>query len=135
MGHEENARTVERFRQTFKSGDLAGLNAMFNEQLHEDAVQEWPQSGERIRGKKNIMAINENYPGLPSSVERRVLGSGDLWTYELTLNYGGKTVHGCTILEFKDGKIIKLTDYFADPFEAPEWRAKYVEKMEPVSVG
>ena len=128
MGEEENRQAVERAWKATESGDALQLADL----LHEDAVQEWPQSGERIRGKKNITAINDNYPGMPTAKMRRVSTAGDLVVAELLLDYGGKPVHLCSILEMKDGKVIKQTDYFADPFEAPEWRKQWVEKMEPM---
>ncbi len=127
MGEEETRKVVEKARQAMESGDYRGLEDL----MHEDVVQEWPQSGERIRGKKNVKAINDAYPGMPDAKLRRVTIGGDLVVAEMLLNYGGKTVHGATILEFKDGKVVKQTDYFADPFEAPEWRKQWVEKMEP----
>lgn len=100
--------------------------------LHEDAVQEWPQSGERLVGRANIVGVMENYPNAESitSKPRRLSGAGDVWVAEYTLDYGdGKSVHCCSIFELRDGKIARETDYFADAFEAPEWRSKWTEKM------
>jgi hypothetical protein len=37
-----------------------------------------------------------------------------------------------SIIEFRDGKIVKQTDYFGSPFEAPAWRAQWIERMERV---
>lgn len=128
MGEEENRKAIERgWGQAAEAGDMRQLEDL----LHEDAVQEWPQSGERIRGKKNIKAINDNYPGMPAAKLRRISVGGDLVVAELFLNYGGRAVNLCSILEMKDGKVIKQTDYFGDAFEAPEWRKQWVEKMEP----
>lgn len=75
------------------------------------------------------MAINQNYPGFPKQSMGRVLAGGELATSEVTLDYGGQVYKGISIFEFKDGKIVKETDYFAQPFEAPEWRAQWVERM------
>jgi hypothetical protein len=96
---------------------------------HDDAIQEWPQTGERIVGRANNMAINETYPGLPKATIRRLTGSGDVWISEVSLDYGGDRYDAINIFEIKDGKIARETDYFAAPFEAPEWRAQWVEKM------
>jgi hypothetical protein len=98
------------------------------ELLHDDFVQEWPQSGERIRGRENSMAINQNYPGFPTQTVGRVQAAGDLVTSEVTLNYGGQIYHGVSIFEFRDGKVLKETDYFAQPFKAPGWRSQWVER-------
>jgi ketosteroid isomerase-like protein len=107
--------------------DMAALEKLYAE----DAVQEWPQSGERIVGAKNIVAVNENYPGLPKAEPRRILSSGDLVVTEVTLDYGGSTgtYHAVSILELRDGRIVRETDYFGAPFAAPEWRAEWVERM------
>ena len=126
MAEHENRQTVERLYGLISKQDWDSMR----EHVHDDFVQEWPQSGERIRGVDNVLGINRSYPGLPKIDVRRVLSSGDLVTAEVTLNYPeAATYQGVSIFEFRDGKIAKQTDYFAQPFEAPEWRSKWVEKM------
>jgi hypothetical protein len=122
---EDGRSILEGLWQAMNDGDFKVAADFYDD----GAIQEWPQSGERIVGKVNIMAINENYPGMPKATVRRILGSGDLWISEVTLDYGGDRYESVTIAELKDGKIVKETDYFAAPFEAPEWRAQWVEKM------
>jgi ketosteroid isomerase-like protein len=119
-----NRAAVERYWQAFQEGDLNTVG----ETYHDDAVQEWPQSGERVIGRANIMAINQNYPGLPAGTVRRITGTGDVWVVELTLDYGGDRYDAVSILEMRDGRIARETDYFAEPFDAPEWRAQWVER-------
>jgi ketosteroid isomerase-like protein len=119
-----NRATVERYWPSLQGGDFAAVTELY----HEDAVQEWPQSGERVVGRANIMAINENYPGLPAGTVRRITGAGDLWIAELTLDYGGDRYESVAILEMRDGRIARETDYFAEPFEAPQWRAQWVQR-------
>jgi hypothetical protein len=101
---------------------------------HEDYVMEMPQSGERIRGPENMRAFQEAFPShsnLPSIRIRRVLVRDGLWVVESVIDYGGGQVfHGAAILELRDGKIWRDTRYFAEPFEAPEWREGLVEQME-----
>lgn len=132
---------VDRIRQAFNAGDVETFARMQSEMFADDVVQEWPQSGERIRGRENIAAINESYPAStgtsPKTALRRILKPGDAWIIESTIDYGdGVPVSLVAIIETgPDGKVIRETDYFANPFEAPEWRAKWVEKMEPVTVG
>jgi ketosteroid isomerase-like protein len=125
MGEHENRQTIERLWQLMEKQDWDAAGAL----VHDDFVQEWPQSGERIRGRENSMAINRNYPGFPKQSVGRILAGGDLVTSEVTLDYGGQVYKGVSIFEFKDGKIIRETDYFAQPFEAPQWRAQWVERM------
>jgi ketosteroid isomerase-like protein len=124
MGAEENRQTVERLWQAMEKQDWNAAGAL----LHDDFVQEWPQSGERIRGRDNAMAINRNYPGLPTQTVGRILAAGDLVTSEVTLDYGGQIYRGVSIFEFRDGKVVKETDYFAQPLKAPEWRSQWVER-------
>jgi ketosteroid isomerase-like protein len=129
MGEQENRKAVQEYMEALEAGDIERMKAAFDTCAGDDFVQEWPQSGERIRGKANSMAINENYPGMPKMTLRDVKGSGDVWVGELTLDYGQGPVHGVSVFEFRDGKVVRETDYFADPFEAPEWRSQWVERM------
>jgi hypothetical protein len=98
--------------------------------MHDDFVQEWPQSGERIVGRDNAIAINQNFPGgLPTMRFRRTLAGGNLAVLELKLTYAdGSRYLGVSVLELRDGKVVKETDYFAQPFQAPQWRAQWVER-------
>jgi ketosteroid isomerase-like protein len=125
MGAEENRQVIERLWALMEKQDWSAAGDL----LHDEFVQEWPQSRERIRGRQNAMAINQNYPGFPSQTMGRTLAAGDLVTSEVILDYGGQIYHGVSIFEFRDGKVVKETDYFAQPFEAPAWRAQWVERM------
>jgi ketosteroid isomerase-like protein len=127
MDERDTGQVGEAVWRALEAGDwdtAAGL-------LHEDFVQEWPQSGERIVGRDNAIAINQNFPGgLPTMRFRRTLTGGDLAVLELELTYAdGSRYHGVSVLEFRDGKLAKETDYFAQPFQAPQWRAQWVERM------
>jgi hypothetical protein len=95
----------------------------------EDAVLEYPQSGERIRGRRNIQITRTNQPSNKRFVVRRIIGSGDLWITEYILTYDGKPSHTVSIMEFIGDKVARETQYFADPFEASLWRAQWVERM------
>ena len=103
---------------------------------HPDYVMEMPQSGERIRGRDNVRALQEAYPN-PSTIQpRRVVGSGDVWVVEARSDNGdGQIYHVAMIVEFRDGKIWRDTRYYAEPFVAPEWRAQWVEHMEQSAAG
>ncbi len=96
---------------------------------HDDVVIDIPQSGERIRGRDNMKAMQDAYPGPPQFTLRRIVGSGEIWIVELTGDYNGRIYHVANILEFRDGKIARETRYYAEPFEAPAWRAQWVEPM------
>jgi hypothetical protein len=131
----------QRIRSIYESGDIEALASALDEIAAEDAVQEWPQSGERIRGRANIKAINDNYPAStgtsPKMALRRILKPGKAWIIEGVIDYGdGVPVNMVSIVELNaEGKIAHTTDYFASPFEAPEWRKQWVEQAEPMKVG
>ena len=80
---------------------------------------EWPQSGERIRGKANLQALRTAYPEQLEFSVRRILGGGDLWISEYCISYDGNPVHVVSIMEFRHGLVARETHYFADPLEPP----------------
>src|SRR6185437_5524108 len=96
---------------------------------HEDAVLEYPQSGERTRGRRNIQSQRASQPSKKRFTIRRSLGGGDLWVTEFILTYDGKPSYTVSIMEFRDDKVARETQYFADPFVAPAWRAQWIERM------
>ncbi|HET9697374.1 MAG TPA: nuclear transport factor 2 family protein [Terriglobales bacterium] len=98
---------------------------------HEDAVLDYPQSGERTRGRRNILNQRASQPNQKHFTVRRIIGGGDLWITEFILAYDGKPSYTVSIMEFRDNKVARETQYFADPFPAPAWRAQWVERMEP----
>src|SRR6202522_185407 len=96
---------------------------------HEDAVLEYPQSGERTRGRRNIQGQRASQPSNKRFSIRRIIGSGDLWVTEYILTYDSKPSYTVSIMEFTGVKVARETQYFADPFPAPAFRAKWVERM------
>ncbi|HYW36982.1 MAG TPA: nuclear transport factor 2 family protein [Terriglobales bacterium] len=96
----------------------------------EDAVLEYPQSGDRTRGRRNLQNQRASQPNKKRFSIRRILGGGDLWATELILTYDGKPSCTVSIMEFKGDKVARETQYFADPFVAPASRAQWVERMD-----
>src|ERR1700691_2035879 len=86
---------------------------------HEDAVLEYPQSGERTRGRRNIQNQRASQPSKKRFAVRRIIGGGDLWVTEFILTYDGKPSYTVSIMEFRDDKVARETQYFAEPFVAP----------------
>jgi hypothetical protein len=133
----DDDQMVARIRELYEFGDMQEYSKAMEEMASDDIVQEWPQSGERLRGKANIAKMNEGYSAntgtTPKATLRRVLKPGEAWIIEGTIDYGdGTPVSSVSIIELgPDGKIARETDYFANPFEAPEWRKQFVEQMEP----
>jgi len=105
-------------------GDVDAEHAIYAD----DAICDYPQSGERILGRKNLQALRSHHPGKPAGFNvRRIVGSGDLWVTEYTITYQGKPAYTVSIMEFRDGKVVHETQYFADAFAAPAWRSQWVQ--------
>lgn len=148
MADLTNREVVERFIDAMNSNDLDRAG----QYLADDVVEDYPQSGERIRGKANRRAVVESYPGraerdfspgkvgaivgddqwvmTPSLSLVRLQGSGERFTATGQINYPNReTWHVVQLFEMRGGKIAKLTSYFAPPFEPAPYRAKLVERM------
>jgi ketosteroid isomerase-like protein len=125
MMETQNIRTaIDRHWAASAAGDLITEHDIY----HDDAVCVYPQSGEVIHGRGNLQALRGHHPGKPSGFAvRRIVGEGNLWVTEYTINYGDKRAYTVSIMEFRDGKVAHETQYFADPFDAPAWRAQWVE--------
>ena len=95
-----------------------------------DAVLDYPQSGERIRGRANIQASREAQPNAKRFTVRRMLGGGDLWISELVLTYDAQPYYVVSVMEFEGGEVVHETQYFGDPFEPGPSRAQWVERIE-----
>src|SRR6202789_2948300 len=100
---------------------------------HEDAILEYPQSGERTRGRSNIQNQRASQPSKKRFTVRRIIGGGYLWVTEFILTYDGKPSYIVSTMEFRGVKVVRETQYFADPFVAPAWRAQWVERMDTQS--
>ncbi len=148
MSEKSNREVVERYVQAIIDQDLEAQDRL----RHPDFVAEWPQSRERVRGRANLRAIVEHYPGglqagqvdvkaIHGSEDRwiatpvgtivRITGSGDVYTGLYTAVYPGdsRVWHCVAIAELRDGKIIKETGIFGVEFDAPAWRTEWVERM------
>ena len=96
----------------------------------EHVICDYPQSGERIHGKRNLQNLRSHHPGKPSGFSiRRLFGSNNLWITEYTITYQGSSYCTVSIMEFENGKVMHETQYFAEPFDPPAWRAQWVEQM------
>jgi ketosteroid isomerase-like protein len=126
-GHESIPELIERHYDGLLAGDEAAFTAL----VHPDFVQEWPQSGERVRGQEACLAIARNYPGGPPRITvGRISGEGDHWVVEGTSRYpDGSDYRLVAILDLRDGKIVHETDYFGPSYPAPEWRRQWVEPL------
>jgi hypothetical protein len=96
----------------------------------DDAVLEYPQSGERIRGRRNIQASRAAQPNAKRFRVRRIIGADDLWVTEFILSYDGRPTYAVSVMELANGLVTRETQYFAEPFEPGPSRAHLVEHMD-----
>lgn len=126
MANSENTRVIERLIQCINEQKIEVMDELF----HEDGVMDWPQSGERVVGGDNRRAVYSAFPELPTITPRRMVAAGDLVVAEASLDYGGPVYQTVFIFELRDGRIARETAYWSEPFDPPEWRARWVERVE-----
>ena len=118
--------TIEKLIAGLNRGDIGVMDEVFDD----DALMDWPQFSERIRGAENRRRVYENIPSLPTITTRRIFGEGDLWIAEATLDYGeGAIFSTVLIFEFREDRIARETAYWATPGPPAEWRAAWVERL------
>jgi hypothetical protein len=124
--HDQAIReALDAHWQASAAGDLDAEHRIYAD----DAICDYPQSGERILGRANLQALRSAHPARPSGFAvRRMQGSGNLWITEYTINYDDRVAFTVSIMEFLDGKVVHETQYFSEPFEAPAWRSRWVQK-------
>ena len=127
----DQATTGAMLKQFYETtvDDVSGASEIYAE----DAVLEFPQGKERIRGKANIIAFRSAYPANITIEVHRIVGRQDLWVNELTLRYEGNPMNVVSIMEVRDGKIVRERNYYGEPWEPPAWRAQWVEPMETLA--
>ncbi len=143
---------LDQWYKALNSRDFQELAALMTEMCDVEIELEYPQSGERIKGRENNLAVLENYPGLPDATIKemhgaedkwvltpswtplRITGTGDNYVVEGRLAYpNGEVWHYVDLFELRNDKVFRVKEYFAAPFPAAEWRAKWVEKTESPS--
>jgi hypothetical protein len=126
ISEQEIRAVLERHWSASAAGDLDAEHDIYQE----NAVCEYPQSGERILGRENLKSLRGHHPGRPSGFTvHRITGSGNLWVTEYVINYQGNLVYTVSIMEFEGERCRRETQYFGDPFDAPSWRAQWVEQV------
>jgi len=127
MGDREIRAALERHWAASDANDFDAEHDIYCD----DAVLEYPQSGERIRGRPNIQESRTVQPNKKRFSVRRIIGSGDFWITEFVLTYDGTPSYSVSIMEIRDGKVARETQYFCDPFQPGSSRAHLVELMPP----
>lgn len=126
MQDESIRKALNVHWQASAAGDLDAEHDIYDD----DAICDYPQSGERIHGRMNLQALRSHHPDKPSGFDvRRIQGKGDLWITEYTITYNGRATCTVSIMEFRNGKVVHETQYFSDPFEAPGWRSRWVQQI------
>ena len=126
MTDADRRTAIERHWAASQAGDEAAEQAIYAD----DAVLEYPQSGERFRGRRNIQGQRGHHPARREFVVRHVRGSGDLWITELVITYDGKPYVTVSIMEFRAAQVVLETQYFTEPFEAAAWRAQCTDSWQ-----
>ena len=125
MQDDDTRAALQRHWAASDADDFAGEHRIYAD----DAILEYPQSRERIRGRQRIQASRTAQPNRKRFAVRRILGAGELWISELVLTYDDRPVHVVSIMEFEGGQVVRETQYFGDPFEPGKSRTEWVERM------
>ena len=122
-----NKQILENFWGTMETNDFHTASQL----LHDEYTLEWPQSGERILGRDNFAAINTNYPseGKWHFTINHIVAEGDMVVTDVAATDGKIIGRAITFSTIRDEKIWKQVEFWPDPFEAPEWRAQWIQKM------
>jgi SnoaL-like domain len=116
---------LEQHWAASESGDIDTEHAIYAD----DAVLDYPQSGERFRGRAKIKAQRGGHPAERHFTVLRISGSGDLWVNECVITYDGAPTYSVSVMELAGDMVTHETQYFADPFPAPASRAALAEPI------
>ena len=116
---------IEEHWRASEVGDVDAEHAVYAV----DAILDYPQSGERFRGRATISAQRGGHPADRHFTVRRITGGGDLWVSEVLITYDGAPSYSVSVMEFAGEHVVHETQYFADAFGAPGWRAELAEPM------
>ncbi|WP_194926319.1 nuclear transport factor 2 family protein [Catenulispora pinisilvae] len=125
---DPDARTraaIEEHWRASELGDTEAEHAVYAS----DAILDYPQSGERFRGRAAISAQRGGHPANRHFRVLRITGGGNLWVSECVITYDGAPSYSVSVMEFDHEQVMHETQYFADPFGAPEWRTELAEPM------
>ena len=124
---DETRDVVERYWQTMNTNDFRAVGEL----LDDDFMLDYPQSGERIRGRERNALVNERYPspGPWSFQVERILADGDCAVTDVQVRGAEVEARVISFFELRDGRILRLTEYWPEPFTGPEWRAPWAEPI------
>jgi ketosteroid isomerase-like protein len=125
---DHDAEIQARIREHWDAserGDIDAEHAIYAT----DAILDYPQSGERFRGRSRIRAQRGGHPAERHFTVRRILGGGDVWMSECVITYDGAPTYSLSLMKIADGLVMHETQYFADPFPASSLRAALAEPI------
>ena len=125
IADQRTRAAIEEHWRASEAGELAAEHALYAE----DAILDYPQSGERFRSRATIAAQRGAHPADRHFTVLRISGGGDLWVSECVITYDGAPNYSVSIMEFTDGRVTHETQYFAVPFPAPPSRAGFAERI------
>ena len=123
MGNREILSALKDHWDASNANNFAAEHEIYRE----DAVLQYPQSGERIRGRRDIQESRTVQPNEKRFEVQRIIGGGGLWVTELVINYDGVPFYTVSIMEFSEGKVSRETQYFGKPFEPDPSRARLID--------
>jgi hypothetical protein len=124
-GDDEVRARIQQHWDASESGDIDVEHAIYAEH----AILDYPQSGERFRGRSKIQAQRGGHPAERHFTARWIRGGGDLWVSECVITYDGVPTYSVSVMQITDGFVTHETQYFADPFEASPSRAALAESI------
>ena len=125
MSEARNRAVVTRLWRLVEAGDYAAIGAL----LHDEFVCDWPQSNERIRGRDNYIAVNAAYPGQWRVSIEELIATGERVVTDVIMEWERQVERVIAFYDLRDGLIVKETTFFARPYDAASWRARWVERI------
>ena len=122
---DELRKRIEEHWQASERGDADTEHQIYSEA----AILDYPQSGERFRGRSRIQAQRTAHPADRHFAVTRISGHGSTWVSECIITYDGQPTYSVSIMDFEDGSVAHESQYFADPFQPPAWRAALSEPI------
>ena len=116
---------IEEHWRASESGDIDTEHAIYAD----DAILDYPQSGERFRGRSTIEAQRGGHPAERHFTVHWIRGGGELWISECIITYDGAPTYSVSVMQVSDGFVAHETQYFADPFPASPTRAGLAEPI------
>jgi hypothetical protein len=126
MSERSNLAPVQLWL-AFEARDWDGAAAL----LHDDFVAEWPVSNERFAGRERFIGVNRAYPGDWHIAIDRVVAEGNAVVTQVHVDIGDERSHAISFFDMRDGLIVKVVDWWPEPYDPPAWRKGWAERLRP----